>query len=55
MVYCKRRAPPHLHATVQSVFSALYGGVGAGLGGLLGECCWGSLAALLLQLTSGSA
>jgi len=36
IVSCKRLAPPHLNTTMQSIFSALYGGVGSGLGGILG-------------------
>ncbi|GBF88640.1 hypothetical protein Rsub_01539 [Raphidocelis subcapitata] len=36
IVTCKRLAPPHLNATMQSVFSALYGGVGSGLGAIIG-------------------
>lgn len=35
-VYSGQVAPPHLSATMQGLFQATYGGVGAGLGGLVG-------------------
>ena len=45
IVGCKRLAPPHLNTTMQSVFSALYGGVGSGLGAIAGGALYGRLGA----------
>ncbi|GBF92290.1 hypothetical protein Rsub_05373 [Raphidocelis subcapitata] len=36
IVNCKRISPPRLNTTMQSVFSALFAGVGPGIGGLIG-------------------
>eukprot|EP00879_Flechtneria_rotunda_P016835 GHRR01017621.1.p1 GENE.GHRR01017621.1~~GHRR01017621.1.p1 ORF type:complete len:200 (+),score=58.63 GHRR01017621.1:183-782(+) len=36
IVHCKRLVPPHLNASMQGLFSSLYGGIGSGLGALLG-------------------
>ncbi|KAL4434055.1 hypothetical protein ABPG75_000496 [Micractinium tetrahymenae] len=47
-VHVKRIAPPHLRGTVQSIFSGLYTGVGAGLGGLGGGLLYGSFGASAL-------